>query len=99
MDRRQVLASATALATMTLFARGAGAQAHPTKPIKVIVPFGAGSTTDVIARLTGNAVGNDLGQTFVIAPAARSARQKRPARRTTVTRWFSAPSPAMPSAR
>jgi tripartite-type tricarboxylate transporter receptor subunit TctC len=67
MNRRQVLASATVLTTMTLFARGASAQvAYPTKPVKIIVPFGAGSTTDVIARLIGNALSNDFGQNFFV---------------------------------
>jgi len=66
MNRRQLLGAATALTTMAFFARVADAQQFPTKPIKIIVPFGAGSTADVIARLIGNSVGADLGQTFVI---------------------------------
>lgn len=66
MNRRQLLSAATALTTATFFARVANAQQFPTKPIKIIVPFGAGSTADVIARLIGHSVGTDLGQTFVI---------------------------------
>jgi tripartite-type tricarboxylate transporter receptor subunit TctC len=66
MYRRQLLGAAIALTTMAFFARAANAQQFPTKPIKIIVPFGAGSTADVIARLIGNSVGTDLGQTFVI---------------------------------
>lgn len=66
MNRRQLLGVATALTTFSLFARFANAQQYPGKPIKIIVPFGAGSTADVIARLIGNSVGADFGQTFVI---------------------------------
>jgi tripartite-type tricarboxylate transporter receptor subunit TctC len=66
MNRRQLLGAATALTTMALSAKIAYAQKFPTKPIIFIVPFGVGSTADVIARLIGNSVGNDLGQTFVI---------------------------------
>ena len=51
---------------MMLLGEVAGAQQYPTKPIKLIVPFGAGSTADVIARLIGNSVGAEFGQQFVI---------------------------------
>jgi tripartite-type tricarboxylate transporter receptor subunit TctC len=66
MDRRYFLSTAVALAATTLCAPAAHAQEYPHKPIKLIVPFGAGSTADVIARLIGNSVGKDLGQTFVV---------------------------------
>ena len=43
------------------------AQAWPGKaPIKVIVPFGAGSSTDSIARLVAEQVGRQIGQTLVV---------------------------------
>ena len=42
-------------------------QAWPTaQPIKVIVPFSAGSATDIIARLVVEQVGSQIGQTFVV---------------------------------
>ncbi|MCK9909083.1 tripartite tricarboxylate transporter substrate binding protein [Microbacteriaceae bacterium K1510] len=66
MNRRQLLTAAAALTSTALIAPFAHAQKYPTKPIRLIVPFGAGSTADVIARLVGNSVGADLGQTFVI---------------------------------
>ena len=66
MNRRQLLIGAAALANAGWLAGGARAQSYPTKPVRLIVPFGAGSTTDVIARLIGNSVGADLGQSFVI---------------------------------
>nr|WP_244609943.1 tripartite tricarboxylate transporter substrate binding protein [Lampropedia puyangensis] len=39
---------------------------YPNKPIRVVVPFAAGSTTDLIARAIGDKVGQSLGQTMVI---------------------------------
>ena len=66
MNRRQLLTAAAVLTSTALLAPAAYAQKYPTKPIRLIVPFGAGSTADVIARLIGNSVGADLGQTFVI---------------------------------
>jgi tripartite-type tricarboxylate transporter receptor subunit TctC len=46
---------------------GAQAQDWPGKePIKIIVPFSAGSATDIIARTVFTQVGNQIGQTFVV---------------------------------
>jgi tripartite-type tricarboxylate transporter receptor subunit TctC len=44
----------------------AGAQAFPTKPIRVIVPVGAGSTSDVITRVIGEPMSRALGQPWVV---------------------------------
>ena len=57
-----------ALATLTAIAPlAAMAQAPwPNKPIRVIVPFAAGSTTDIIARAIADKMGASLGQTLVI---------------------------------
>jgi tripartite-type tricarboxylate transporter receptor subunit TctC len=55
------------LAGLALAAAGAAqAQAWPTKPIRVIVPFAAGSTTDIIARAIADKVGAGLGQNLVV---------------------------------
>lgn len=45
---------------------GALAQEYPTKPIRVIVPFAPGGSTDIIARLVGERMGRELGQPFII---------------------------------
>jgi tripartite-type tricarboxylate transporter receptor subunit TctC len=42
------------------------AQAYPTRPVKLVVPFPAGSATDQVARLAGSQLQEALGQPFVI---------------------------------
>src|ERR1700704_3598946 len=44
----------------------ASAQDWPTKPVKIVVPFGPGSTPDVVARLIADHLQKKLGQPFVI---------------------------------
>lgn len=49
---------------------GAQAQAYPTKPVTMIVPFAAGGPTDIIARLVGEHMSKTLGQQIVIENVA-----------------------------
>jgi tripartite-type tricarboxylate transporter receptor subunit TctC len=51
---------------LTLCASGAFAQAFPSKPVKLVVPFSAGSGTDIAARAVGEAMAKGLGQPVVI---------------------------------
>jgi tripartite-type tricarboxylate transporter receptor subunit TctC len=44
----------------------AGAQTYPSKPIRIIVGFGAGSTADVLARIVGQRMSKTLGQQVVV---------------------------------
>src|SRR5690606_17186759 len=44
----------------------AGAQEWPGRPIRVIVPFGAGGTTDLTARIIGPEMARRLGQPWVV---------------------------------
>jgi tripartite-type tricarboxylate transporter receptor subunit TctC len=58
--------AATFLATLTLLATPCFAQDYPTRPVRIIVPFGAGGPADVTARLLGNALQQSFGQPFVV---------------------------------
>lgn len=64
MDRRHVLT--TLAATAASIALPAAAQAWPARPIKLIVPFPAGTSPDIVARVIGEPLGVALGQTVVI---------------------------------
>jgi tripartite-type tricarboxylate transporter receptor subunit TctC len=69
--RRRSLARALALAVTlaaagTALAPAAGAQDFPSRPVKMVVPFGPGTTTDLIARMVGEGLAKPLGQTIVI---------------------------------
>jgi tripartite-type tricarboxylate transporter receptor subunit TctC len=57
--------TATAIATAAA-SRAAWAQQWPAKPIRVIVPFSAGSTSDVLGRLIAEALGPALGQNLIV---------------------------------
>ena len=63
------------LATALLWALLAQAQDYPSKPVTVIVPFSAGSASDVIARIVLDKMSTSAGQRFIVdnRPAAGGA--------------------------
>ena len=58
--------AATALAALTFWISPAVAQDWPSRTVKIIVPFGAGSTPDIIMRLIAERLQQKLGQPFLV---------------------------------
>lgn len=57
------------VALLALACASAGfAQAFPNKPVRIVLPFAAGSTTDVLARIVGQKLSERLGQQVIIDP-------------------------------
>jgi tripartite-type tricarboxylate transporter receptor subunit TctC len=70
MQRRTTI-GLIAAATLTAFGGAALAQsAYPTKPVRLVVPFAPGGTTDIIARVGSEKVDQALGQTMVVVNKA-----------------------------
>lgn len=65
-SRLAALASLSCLVTVVPLHVQAQTAVYPNKPIRVIVPFPAGSTTDIIARAIADKMGASLGQALVI---------------------------------
>jgi tripartite-type tricarboxylate transporter receptor subunit TctC len=76
LPRRNFLHLAAGAAALSSVSRIACAQAYPTRPVRVIVPFAPAGTTDIAARLMGQWLSERLGQPFVI--------ENRPGASTTI---------------
>ena len=63
--RRNLLASVGALGVLAAAGSVRG-QAYPTRPVRWIVPFPAGGPSDILARIIGQSLSEQLGQPFVI---------------------------------
>jgi tripartite-type tricarboxylate transporter receptor subunit TctC len=66
LPRRAFFHLAAGAAALPVASRIARAQTYPTRPVRLIVGFAAGSGPDIIARLTGQWLSERLGQQFAI---------------------------------
>ena len=66
LPRRKFLHLAAGAAALPAISRIAGAQAYPSRPVRIIVGFPAGGGADIVARLMGQRLSEQLGQPFVI---------------------------------
>ena len=71
MLRRTCLVAATA----ALLPRPSLAQAYPSRPVRIIVPYAPGGSTDLMARLIGERLTRSLGQPFVVENRAGASEQ------------------------
>jgi tripartite-type tricarboxylate transporter receptor subunit TctC len=73
LTRRQIAAGLLLAAALP---RSALAQAFPTRPIKLILPYAAGGGTDAIARIVAQAMTERLGQAVVIENVSTRAQSR-----------------------
>ena len=66
LPRRRFLHLAAGAAALPALSRVANAQSYPTRPVRIVVGFTAGGSTDIGARLIGQWLQERLGQSFIV---------------------------------
>src|SRR3984893_4808266 len=73
LPRRTFLRLAAGAAALPAISRVARAQTYPVRPVRIVVPFAAGGTADILGRLWGQCLSERLGQQFIIDDRAGAA--------------------------
>jgi tripartite-type tricarboxylate transporter receptor subunit TctC len=101
---RDILLAASMAASLALAAAPAAAQAYPSRPVKIVTPFGPGGPTEFILRLLADRLTGALGQPFVIenrpggAGGTVGAKSVASADADGYTLLFSSPGPLVTAA-
>ena len=66
LPRRSFLHLAAGAAALPAVSRFAWAQAYPARPVRIVVAFAAGGTTDIVARVIGHWLSERLRQQFIV---------------------------------
>src|SRR5439155_11129001 len=64
--RRELLRIAASAAALAALPRAAWAENYPVRPVRLMIGYHAGGSTDLVARIIGGWLGERLGQSFVI---------------------------------
>ena len=65
-QRRKFLRLLAGVAALPLLPRIAGADAYPTRPVRIIVGYPAGIAPDIFSRLAAQGLSERLGQQFIV---------------------------------
>jgi len=85
--RRTILRLAGGAAMLPALSKAARAQTYPARPVRLIVGFAAGGGSDIVARLIGHHLSEQLGKSLTArAPPATLRPRRSSTLRRTATR-------------